>query len=770
MIRRVHPHPAPDRRRGPRVRGDRGRAGGARARARRRAIRTRWSARMRELGLFGALVPARVRRARPRRHDLRARDRGALPRASCRWPASSTATPWPRSSCSTTAPTSSARASCRASPAARRAAASASPSRTRAPTCRPSARWRAGDGDRYLISGTKMFVTNGREGNTFALLALHRSRRRAAAPRHVLLHRGEGRARARGRQVHRQARLQGRGHRGAALRRLPLPGREPGRRRGGPRLQARDGRASRRAASTSRRARWAWPRPRSSEATRAAAAAGHRRARPAALADIAARVEAARLAHVLGGGHEGPRASAATSRRAWPSSTPRRRPRRWPRGAMRIAGPARPARAELAVERLYRDTPLMIIGEGTNEIQRTDHRAAASLERYGERLGALTSREGEPEERRQIVLAVRQFVDKDVMPAAQEDERARRTTRRRSWRGSPISASSARSPRPAYGGLGLDLADLPPWSSRSWRAAGPRWRPSSPPGHLGAHRRRARARTRAAAERAAAAARDDARRAAGARSRSARRGQRARATATAGSSTGAAPLVDHAAARATCFVVLARDARRRARRASWSSASAAGLERGPAPATPRRCAGSAPPTWSSTACASRATARLGDGAARRRVEVLAAPRRSPRPRWASPRPPSRRRFATRSSASTFGKPICQHQAVQLKLADMATADHRRAAARRIARPSASTPTRATTRGVRDGAARGRRDGAITSRSSRCASTAATATRASSRSSASTATPPPVVPRRRRRGADDCVARRALARVLEGRRS
>jgi len=27
------------------------------------------------------------------------------------------------------------------------------------------------DGDRYLISGSKMFVTNGREGNTFALLA-----------------------------------------------------------------------------------------------------------------------------------------------------------------------------------------------------------------------------------------------------------------------------------------------------------------------------------------------------------------------------------------------------------------------------------------------------------------------------------------------------------------------------------------------------------------------------------------------------------------------
>src|SRR4030095_17091994 len=27
------------------------------------------------------------------------------------------------------------------------------------------------DGDRYLLSGSKMFITNGREGNTFALLA-----------------------------------------------------------------------------------------------------------------------------------------------------------------------------------------------------------------------------------------------------------------------------------------------------------------------------------------------------------------------------------------------------------------------------------------------------------------------------------------------------------------------------------------------------------------------------------------------------------------------
>ena len=40
--------------------------------------------------------------------------------------------------------------------------------------------------------GTKMFITNGREGNTFALLALTDPKAAAAAPRHVLLHRREG--------------------------------------------------------------------------------------------------------------------------------------------------------------------------------------------------------------------------------------------------------------------------------------------------------------------------------------------------------------------------------------------------------------------------------------------------------------------------------------------------------------------------------------------------------------------------------------------------
>jgi alkylation response protein AidB-like acyl-CoA dehydrogenase len=92
--------------------------------------------------------------------------------------------------------------------------------------------------------------------------------------------------------------------------------------------------------------------------------------------------------------------------------------------SMRLHGEAG-ALTRLEVERHYRDTPLMIIGEGTNEIQRTLI-ARQLVERYGERLGALTTREGEPDERRQIVLAVRQFVDKSLAPAVAEHEAAGR--------------------------------------------------------------------------------------------------------------------------------------------------------------------------------------------------------------------------------------------------------------------------------------------------------------------------------------------------------
>jgi len=84
--------------------------------------------------------------------------------------------------------------------------------------------------------------------------------------------------------------------------------------------------------------------------------------------------------------------------------------------ALRLHGDAGTL-AQLNVERYYRDTPLMIIGEGTNEIQRTII-ARNLVDRYGERFGALTSRDRMPEEQKQIVLAVRLLVDKQIAPAA----------------------------------------------------------------------------------------------------------------------------------------------------------------------------------------------------------------------------------------------------------------------------------------------------------------------------------------------------------------
>jgi alkylation response protein AidB-like acyl-CoA dehydrogenase len=82
--------------------------------------------------------------------------------------------------------------------------------------------------------------------------------------------------------------------------------------------------------------------------------------------------------------------------------------------------------ASFTAERHYRDTPLMIIGEGTNEIQRTLI-ARQLLARHGERPGdaadMLTSGEAPHEDRRQLVLGVRQFVDRTLVPAAMDHER-----------------------------------------------------------------------------------------------------------------------------------------------------------------------------------------------------------------------------------------------------------------------------------------------------------------------------------------------------------
>jgi alkylation response protein AidB-like acyl-CoA dehydrogenase len=123
--------------------------------------------------------------------------------------------------------------------------------------------------------------------------------------------------------------------------------------------------------------------------------------------------------------------------------------------ALRLSGAAGASTA-LDVERYYRDTPLMIIGEGTNEIQRTII-ARQLVERHGERAGALVSRAGEPEERRRMLLAVRQVVDKSLAPAAAEHDRAARLPAGVVAELADLGLFAALVP-PAAGGLGLDLA------------------------------------------------------------------------------------------------------------------------------------------------------------------------------------------------------------------------------------------------------------------------------------------------------------------------
>src|SRR6266850_1791465 len=109
---------------------------------------------------------------------------------------------------------------------------------------------------------------------------------------------------------------------------------------------------------------------------------------------------------------------------------------------------------QLNIERYYRDTPLMIIGEGTNEIQRTII-ARNLVDRYGERFGALTSRDRMPEEQKQIVLAVRQLVEKHVVPAAGPLDAAGAHPDKLVAALADLGILGA-SVAPAWGGLGLE--------------------------------------------------------------------------------------------------------------------------------------------------------------------------------------------------------------------------------------------------------------------------------------------------------------------------
>jgi alkylation response protein AidB-like acyl-CoA dehydrogenase len=306
------------------------------------------------------------------------------------------------------------------------------------------------DGDRYLLSGSKMFVTNGREGNTFALLALTEP---DARPRHrgmscFIVEKG-----APGLEVVKSiAKL---GYKGVDTAELvfdgfPCPaanlvggvegrgfkhvmsGLETGRIN----IAARAVGVAQAGLDEAVRVARTLPEP------------------PAALADIATRVESARLVTYWAAAMkdrgdrcdlEAGMAKLHASESAQEVAVE----------AMRIEG----ARGQLVsglAERLYRDAPLMIIGEGTNEIQRLII-CRNLLERYGERPGALTSRDDLPEEQRQLVLAVRQAVEKDVASVIHDYEAGRRDPEPLVARLAELGIFGALA-EPDHGGLGLSLA------------------------------------------------------------------------------------------------------------------------------------------------------------------------------------------------------------------------------------------------------------------------------------------------------------------------
>ncbi|HSE92159.1 MAG TPA: acyl-CoA dehydrogenase family protein, partial [Methylomirabilota bacterium] len=324
-------------------------------------------------------------------------------------------------------------------------------------------------GEDYLLNGTKMFVTNGREGNTFALLAVTDS---AAAPRHrgmscFIVEKGDE-PEARGLTVVKS--ISKLGYKGVDTAELlfedfAVPGASL--------VGGVEGRGFKHVMSGLETGRIniaaravgvgqaAWD---------AARADGRRREPPPpVLADMAARLETARLITVWAAGMKD-RAERCDLEAGMAKLHASETAQRLAEDALRVGGEAA-ALASSVVERLYRDTPLMIIGEGTNEIQRTLI-ARQLLERHGERLGALTGRDAESEERRQIVLAVRQFVEKAVVPVAWEGERAARYPEDLVRDLAHLGALGALAP-PALGGLGLDLrtyAMLVEELARGWTA------------------------------------------------------------------------------------------------------------------------------------------------------------------------------------------------------------------------------------------------------------------------------------------------------------
>jgi alkylation response protein AidB-like acyl-CoA dehydrogenase len=269
-------------------------------------------------------------------------------------------------------------------------------------------------GDEYVVNGTKMFVTNGREGNTFALLAVTDA---AAAPRHrgmscFIVEKGHPGLRV--------AQSIGKlGYKGVDTAELVfedyvlsadcLVGGVPGRgfKHVMSGLEAGRINIAARAVGVGQAAM-----DEALRHTRSHAAAPH----VGPLAEMATRLTGARLVTYWAAGMkdrgercdlEAGMAKLAASEAAQELAET----------ALRVHGESGQF-TTLPAERLYRDTPLMIIGEGTNEIQRL-----IIARQILERGGAVSDAGGEGEARR-LVLAVRQVVDKEIVPLVAEHERA----------------------------------------------------------------------------------------------------------------------------------------------------------------------------------------------------------------------------------------------------------------------------------------------------------------------------------------------------------
>jgi len=309
------------------------------------------------------------------------------------------------------------------------------------------------EGDRYVVNGTKMFITNGREGHAVALLALTDP---SATPRHrgmscFVVEKGHPGFRV----MKSIAKL---GYKGVDTAELVfedcvvpadnLVGGVEGRGFKHVMSGLETGRVN-----VAARAVGVAQAALDETLARTRASRPGRAGPPAALADMATQVLGARLLTRWAAGMKdrGERCDLeAGMAKLYASEIAQQ----VAVAALRLHG-ADGQLAAVTAERHYRDTPLMIIGEGTNEIQRVLI-ARSLLGRSGERPGSLTSPEGDSDERRQMVLAVRQFVDKEVVPVVAEHERSGRYPGQ-IVRGLADLGILGTIVAPEHGGLGIDL-------------------------------------------------------------------------------------------------------------------------------------------------------------------------------------------------------------------------------------------------------------------------------------------------------------------------